>query len=283
MGPGRTIRARIAAFLLASVCFGLMAVFVRAAAERMDAVQVAWVRCAGSTLFLLAATQGRGLVPRRENWMQVALRGALGVSSLTLYYVSVAWAGAGLGTLLHCTYPVWTALWVAWRSRSHVGRNVVVALVLNFIGAAVVLGPDVAIGPAVRLGGIVALLAGVLAGAAVATAGELRQSESTTLVTTWFMATGAVLLLPSLATGLPPITASLTAVLAGVVFTSVFGQLLLHHGLGTVSATAAALATATSTITAALAESALYGTPIPPRMLLAGVMMLGAVWLVGRR
>jgi drug/metabolite transporter (DMT)-like permease len=61
------------------------------------------------------------------------------------------------------------------------------------------------------------------------------------------------------------------------------GQLLLHHGLGTVSATAAALATATSTITAALAEAALYGTPIPPRMLVAGVMMLGAVWLVGRR
>jgi drug/metabolite transporter (DMT)-like permease len=68
-----------------------------------------------------------------------------------------------------------------------------------------------------------------------------------------------------------------------VVVTSVIGQLLLHHGLGTVSATAGALATATSTITAALAESALYGTSIPPRMLVAGAMMLGAVWLVGRR
>ena len=260
-----------------------MAVAVRVAAGGMDAVQVAWVRCAGSFFLLLAATGGRGLRPRRENWTQVALRGVLGASSLTLYYVAVAWAGAGLGTLLHCTYPVWTALWVAGRAGRGVGSRVVTALALNFAGAAVALGPNVAIGSSVRLGGVVALVAGMLAGAAVATAGELRQSESTTLVTTWFMGTGALLLLPSLAMGVPALTVPLAGALAAVVVTSVIGQLLLHHGLGTVSATAGALATATSTITAALAESALYGTSIPPRMLIAGAMMLGAVWLVGRR
>jgi len=260
-----------------------MAVAVRVAAAHMDAVQIAFVRCAGSFLLLLAATRGRGLRPRRENWFQVALRGVLGASSLTLYYVAVAWAGAGLGTLLHCTYPVWTALWVGWRNSHRIGHRVLVALALNFAGAAVALGPNVAVGSNVRLGGIVALVAGILAGGAVATAAELRQSESTALVTTWFMGTGAVLLLPSLATGVPPLTAPLAGALTAVVGTSVIGQLLLHHGLGTVSATAGALATATSTITAALAEAALYGTPIPPRMLVAGVMMLGAVWLVGRR
>jgi drug/metabolite transporter (DMT)-like permease len=260
-----------------------MAVAVRAAAAHMDAVQIAWVRCAGSSLLLLVATRGRGLRPRRENWTQVALRGVLGASSLTLYYVAVAWAGAGLGTLLHCTYPVWTALYVGWRNGHRVGRPVLAALALNFAGAAVALGPHVTIGSNVRLGGIVALVAGMLAGGAVATAGELRRSESTTLVTTWFMGTGAVLLLPSLALGIPPFTAPLAGTLVAVVGTSVVGQLLLHHGLGTVSATAGALATATSTITAALAEAALYGTPIPPRMLVAGAMMLSAVYLVGRR
>jgi drug/metabolite transporter (DMT)-like permease len=260
-----------------------MAVAVRLAAAHMDAVQIAFVRCSGSFLLLLVATRGQGLKPRRENWAAVALRGALGVSSLTLYYVAVAWAGAGLGTLLHCTYPVWTALYVGWRNKHRISTEVIVALVLNFVGAAVAIGPNLEVGSSVRLGGGVALLAGMLAGGAVATAGELRQSESTTLVTTWFMGTGAVLLLPSLAWGIPSMTVPLAATLIAVVGTSVIGQLLLHHGLGSVSATAAALATATSTITAALAEAALYGTPIPPRMLVAGVMMLGAVWLVGRR
>ena len=260
-----------------------MAVAVRLAAAHMDAVQIAFVRCAGSFLVLLAATRGQGLKPRRENWAAVALRGALGVSSLTLYYVAVAWAGAGLGTLIHCTYPVWTALYVGWRNKHRISTEVLVALVLNFCGAAVAVGPNIGVGSSVRLGAAVALLAGMLAGGAVATAGQLRQSESTTLVTTWFMGTGAVLLLPSLAWGIPPLTAPLAWTLVAVVGTSVIGQLLLHHGLGTVSATAAALATATSTITAALAEAALYGTPVPPRMLVAGVMMLGAVWLVGRR
>ena len=259
-----------------------MAVAVRLAAEHMDAVQVAFVRCAGSFLLLLAATRGRELTPKRENWGAVALRGALGVASLTLYYVAVAWAGAGLGTLLHCTYPVWTALYVGWRNRHRIATEVIIALVLNFVGAAVAIGPNLDVGSSVRLGGAVALLAGMLAGGAVATAGELRQSESTTLVTTWFMGTGAVLLLPSLGLGIPRLTPDLAVTLVAVVGTSVVGQLLLHHGLGKVSATAAALATATSTITAAVSEALLYRTPIPPRMLFAGVLMLGAVWLVGR-
>jgi drug/metabolite transporter (DMT)-like permease len=205
------------------------------------------------------------------------------VASLTLYYVGVAWAGAGLSTLLHSTYPVWTALLVAQRSGRGITPVVIVALVLNVAGAFVALGPDVSLESSVGLGGLAALVAGVLSAGAVTTAAELRQSETTTLVTTWFMGVGAVLLLPSLAVGLPPLTGELVAMLVLVILSSVVGQLLLHHGLGFVSATAGALATATSIVTAAVAEAMIYNTPIPPRVLVAGVLMLGAVWLVGRR
>jgi drug/metabolite transporter (DMT)-like permease len=260
-----------------------MAVFVRLAAAEMAAVQIAWVRCTGSVLLLLAATRGRGLRPRAENRLAVAARGILGVASLTLYYVGVAWAGAGLATLLHSTYPVWTALWVARRSGRPVTGPIAAALALNVTGALVALGPDISLGSTLGLGGLVSLVSGVMSAGAVATAAELRQSESTALVTTWFMGTGAVLLLPpAVAIGLPPLTPALLGVLALVVLSSVAGQLLLHHGLGFVSATVAALATATSILTAAAGEAAVYGAPIPARVLVAAVLMLGAVWLVGR-
>src|SRR5690349_20860001 len=107
-----------------------MAAAGRRASAHLAAVPSACRRCAGTFLILLAATRGRGLKPRRENWAAVALRGALGVSSLTLYYVAVAWAGAGLGTLIHCMYPVWTALYVGWRNAHRISTKVFVALVL---------------------------------------------------------------------------------------------------------------------------------------------------------
>jgi DME family drug/metabolite transporter len=126
------------------------------------------------------------------------------------------------------------------------------------------------------------LLGGVLAGGALATASELRRTESASLVTIWFMAVGALLTAPSFLTGGPSWSWSLVLALVGVVLTSAAGQWLLHHGLGFVSATAGSLAAATSVVTAAVLEAMLLGQRLPGRVLGGGVLMLAAVALAGR-
>src|SRR5262249_36352011 len=264
---------------LASVLFGAMAVCVQLAARHMAAVQVACVRFAGSFVVLLIATRARELWPRSASLGRLGLRGLLGAMSISCYYAGISRAGAGLATLLYGTYPVWTAVWVAVLQGDRLTGRIIAALALNLLGAALVLGGSVQLGAGVGAGAAWALLGGVLAGGAVATASHLRRTESASLVTIHFMAVGAILTAPSLVTGLPPLSAPLARALVGVVLTSVGGQWLLHHGLGYVSATTASLAAATSVVTAATLQALVVGERLDARLGLAAACMLAAIAL----
>ena len=145
-----------------------------------------------------------------------------------------------------------------------------------------VLGSPRDLGTQVGSGTLIALLGGMLAGGALATASELRRSESASLVTIWFMAVGALLTAPSFAAGAPAWSAPLALALAGVVVTSASGQWLLHHGLGFVSATTGSLAAATGVLTTAILEGVLLGQHLPARVIAGGLLMLAAVALAGR-
>ena len=271
--------AGLGPLLLASVLFGAMAVCVQLAARHMGPVQVACVRFAGSFVVLLVATRARELWPRSASLGRLVLRGLLGAMSISCYYAGISRAGAGLATLLFGTYPVWTAVWVAVLHGDRLTGRIVAALALNLLGAVLVLGGSVQLGAAVEAGAASALLGGVLAGGAVATASHLRRTESASLVTIHFMAVGAILTAPSLVTGLPPLSAPLAVALVGVVLTSVGGQWLLHHGLGYVSATTASLAAATSVVTAACLQALVVGEQLDARLAVAAVCMLLAIAL----
>jgi drug/metabolite transporter (DMT)-like permease len=273
----------VGVILVASVLFGIMAVCVRLAARDMAASQIAFVRFIGSLLVLLAVTRGRGLRPRPGNGLWVLLRGVLGAGAITLYYRGIQGAGAGLATLLNCTYPVFTALFASGLMGEALDARLGVALVLNLAGVAIVLGPGAEVGSATMSGGLSALGAAVLAGGAVATARELRASESALLVTTHFMAIGAAVTAPTLLLGVPPVSAWLAFVLAGVVLTSVGGQVLLHQGLGFAPATQGSLAAATSVITAAALEAACLGEHLSGHSLLGAGCMITAVTLAASR
>lgn len=271
--------AGLGPLLLASVLFGAMAVCVQLAARHMGPVQVACVRFAGSFVVLLLATRARELWPRSASLGRLGLRGLLGAMSISCYYAGIGRAGAGLATLLYGTHPVWTAVWVAVLHGDRLTGRIVAALVLNLLGAVLVLGGSVQLGAGVGAGAAWALLGGVLAGGAVATASELRRTESASLVTIHFMAVGAMLTAPSLLGSLPPFTAPLALALLGVVLTSVGGQWLLHHGLGYVSATTASLAAATSVVTAASLQALVVGERLDARVGVAAACMLAAIAL----
>lgn len=259
-----------------------MAVCVRLATPHMAATQVACVRFVGSFVVLVLATRARQLRPAPGNAGRLILRGLLGGAAITCYYVGISRAGAALATLLHSTYPIFTALFAVLLLGEPFGRRLGTALALNALGTAVVLGSPRDLGTQVGSGTLIALLGGMLAGGALATASELRRSESASLVTIWFMAVGALLTAPSFAAGAPAWSAPLALALAGVVVTSASGQWLLHHGLGFVSATTGSLAAATGVLTTAILEGVLLGQHLPGRVIAGGLLMLAAVALAGR-
>jgi drug/metabolite transporter (DMT)-like permease len=259
-----------------------MAVLVRVAAADMAATQVACVRFVGSLLVLVLATRGRALRPRSGNTRRLLLRGVLGGAAITCYYVGIGRAGATLATLLHSTYPVFTALFAVLLLGEPLTAGLGLALGLNAAGTLVVLGTPSVAGTQVASGTLVALLGGVLAGAALATASELRRSESASLVTIWFMAVGALMTGPAFLLGLPSWSPALAVTLLGVVLTSAAGQWLLHHGLGFVSAPTGSLAAATGVVTTAVLEAVVLGQRLPARVAAGGLLMLAAVGMASR-
>ena len=269
----------VGVIFLASILFGVMAVFVRVAVVHMPSSQVALVRFTGSLLVLLVLGRGRALRPQPGNLLRVVLRGVLGAGAIILYYHGIQGAGAGLATLLNCSYPVFTALFASTLLGEHFDARVGVALALSMVGVVIVLNPSAQLSGAALRGGVSALGAAVLAGGAVATARQLRSSESALLITTYFMAVGAALSAPALLLGLPAVSPGLLVALAGVVLTSAGGQVLLHQGLGFAPATQGSLAAATSVVTVAGLEALWLGEHLSPSSLLGGAFMLAAVSL----
>lgn len=273
----------VGVILVSSVLFGAMAVFVRAASHAMPAGQIAFFRFLGSLLVLLALRRGRSLRPIGP-LPRVLLRGLFGASAILLYYRGIEGAGAGLATLLHCTYPIWTALFATTLLRERFDLILAVAVSLCIAGIGVVVGPGANLTAAATLGSLSALAASVLAGGAVTTARQLRKVESAYLVTTYFMAVGTLFTAPALLGGVPTISPALATTLLGVVLTSVAGQYLLHQGLGFAPATEASLAAATSTLSAAVFEALWLGEHLSAHTLAGAAFMVGAVALAaGRR
>jgi drug/metabolite transporter (DMT)-like permease len=260
-----------------------MAVCVRIATRTMEPAQVAFVRFCGSFVLLLVLSRGQGLRPRAESHARLAVRAVLGTVAISLYFVGIGWAGAGLATLLHSTHPVWTALFSVLFMGEAFTPRIALALGANVLGAAAVVGTELRFGTQVGMGCIAALTAGMLAGGSVATASTLRRTESATLITTYFMGIGSVILAPSLLAGTPPWSADLVITLVAVVVTSAAGQWLLHHGLGFTSPVAGSLAAATSIVTASGLEALAIGEHVPARVALAAVFMVSAVGLANAR
>jgi drug/metabolite transporter (DMT)-like permease len=282
LGRAAGLPRGLGVILVASVLFGAMAVCVRLAAAYMPAMQIAFVRFAGSLLVLLVFTRAQGLRPRAAHLRWLLLRGVLGAGAIVLYYFAIQSAGAGYATLLNCTYPLFTALFAGVLMGEAVSRRLVTALALNLVGVSIVIGQGAALGPQGRLGGLCALGAAVLSGAAVATARNLRATEDAALITTYFMAVGVAVTAPALLLGAPPISAPLLLALGGVTLTSLAGQWLLHHGLGFASATQGSLAAATSVVSTAVLGALVLGEHLSPGTLVGGTLMFVAVRLAAR-
>src|SRR6185295_16612438 len=173
---GRRVRHGIAILIGSSLLFAVMAVCVRVAAREMPALQIAWVRFTGSFLLLFGLARGRRLRPQPGSASRVLLRGVLGASAIDCYFVAIERIGAGLATLLHCMYPIPTAVIAVLVLGEPASVRLAGAIALNVIGLLLVVGPKAASGSADVQGFAIALTGALLAGGAVATTRHLRAS-----------------------------------------------------------------------------------------------------------
>jgi drug/metabolite transporter (DMT)-like permease len=278
------LRRGIAILVGSSLIFAVMAVCVRFAAREVPALQIAWVRFAGSCVLLFALGRRSRLRPRPGNAARVLQRALFGVGAIVCYFVAIERIGAGLATLLHAIYPIPTAVIAVLVLKEPASGRLAAAIVLNLIGLVLVVGPETTLGPADAVGVAISLSGALLASGAVTTARHLRASEPATLITLYFMAVGTVLTAPALAFGVPGMSLATAVALVGVVVTSAAGQWMLHHGLGYTPASIGSLACATGVFTAAWLEAVVLGEHMRAESVVGALLMIMAVGLAyGRR
>jgi drug/metabolite transporter (DMT)-like permease len=220
---------------LSSVLFGVMAVLVRAGAQRglpvgETLVLRFGVGLIGSWAVVRASPPSQG--GRRDLLLQ---RGALGSVAVATYFYALFHLPAALAALLNCSSPVFAILWARASLGERPPWKTWVGLGAAGLGTALVVwGSAVGAGQATLWGLGVGLLSAVFSGVAVATIREARGFYSAGEVFMSFCAVGLLMAGPlTWATGW---TWSADAVGVGLAAAgvSLAAQLLMTQALGSV-------------------------------------------------
>jgi len=133
----------------------------------------------GIAVILAAALAGlTRLSAVNRGWLVV--RGLVGATAVYLYYRGIMQLGLGKGTVLNNTYPVFAALLAPLLLRERIPLDVLAAVVASFGGIWLVVSPGRI--ASVGVEELLALLGGVLGGAAIVAIKKLRETDSSSVI-----------------------------------------------------------------------------------------------------
>ena len=159
--------------IVASFFFASMGVCVKLAAEVFSAPEIVFYRSIISLLMMFALVRLRGIPIRTPHWRFQLWRSASGFVSLLLYFYAVSMLPLALAVTLAYTSPLFLAVYLGLFGKARLGRGMLGALVLGFIGVALLLRPTLHADQ--LLGGVIGLGSGMLAGLAYYNVKELGE------------------------------------------------------------------------------------------------------------
>jgi drug/metabolite transporter (DMT)-like permease len=281
---GPEFRHGRALLAFSALLFGAMAVCARAASSELAASQIVALRFGIGLIGVAAIGVLRPTSFRASRWGLLALRGLTGAGAVFLYFTAIQRLGAGLGTLLNYTFPLWAALFGALVLGERVTARLALGFLLATAGLTVAVGGDQLGGlfdglgdPSTRLGLIAGLVSSVLGGASTVAIRALRRTDSALAVFGAFCAGGLAVCLPlSLADWRPMSTRALGLVLLVGLF-SLGAQLLFTFALKFVTAGAGSLMTQLTVVSSFGIAWLALGEPLTPRAMAGSAVVLAGV------
>ena len=251
----------VLAMLASALAFSLMGVCVKRVGGRIPAAEVVLVRSIVSVALSWWLLRRAGLAPWGQRRGLLVLRGAIGTVALLFVFEALARLPLASATVIQYLYPTFTAL-LAWLMLGErIGRRVLLAMVLGWLGVLLVAQPAgslvAALAPATPLPPLAVLIAiggSFCTALAYVSVRSLAASEHPLVIVFYFPLVALPLSLPLVA--LEPVvpTASELLWMLGVGLFTQLGQVLLTQGL---TALPAAQATAIAYVQVAFA--ALWG------------------------
>lgn len=279
-------RSALLLVALAQLAIGAAAIFARFALGSGGPLAVSWARLtiAAVPLLVLAGSRGRLRPLGVSTEMRLAFAGLLLAAHFAAWIASLRFASVAISTLLVCTTPVWTELYVVIRRR-RIDTLAALSVAGALTGVAIVVGvPDRANTPL----GIALALAG-----AVAIAGYLLvvrgidAGVDTLAVTTRTCSLAAIVLGIAVAlTGdhLPPAgdARAWGGIVAMALISQLFGHTALNAAVRVLSATFVSTMTLLEPVFAAILAAWIFGERVGPGTAIGALVILAAIMIAMR-
>jgi drug/metabolite transporter (DMT)-like permease len=235
----------------------------------------------------------------RRRWLSTKqpgllfLRGLLGGISVMFYFTSIQLAGAGPGTILNYTYPLWANVFAVLFLGHRVPRLFWLLLLAAFGGVWLIVDPSSRVnhgaGAAEHIGQLSGIISAIVAGAAVLCIKRLRETDEALTIVASFSVLGLLISLPlalvpsglTPAQGTPALGASEWALALATGALAFGGHLYFTRGYrGTSVQLGTALSLSVPAI-AAVTGALVLGESLGARFVLGGALVLGACFGIG--
>lgn len=185
------------ALLAAALSFSLMAACVKTVGRRIPVAEVVLARSLVSLALCGAMLRAAGLSPWGQRRWLLALRGLIGSIALACVFGALTLLPLATATVLQYLYPTLSAV-AGWRwLGERLGRRLLLAIPLGWLGVWLVCAPPGAAASA--LGVLLALAGAGLTALAYVSVRELGRTEPALVIMLWFPLTSLPLSLPFVA------------------------------------------------------------------------------------
>jgi drug/metabolite transporter (DMT)-like permease len=268
--------------VLSALAFSLMVVGVKQVGDRLPLAEVVLARALVSLALSYAMVRRIGVDPWGQRRGLLVVRGLVGSAALFCVYAAVVHLPLAAATVLQYLYPTFTAL-LAWLLLGErLGRRVLAAMGLGWLGVLLVARPTTS-APLPALWVLVAVAGALLTAVAYVSVRRLAESEHPAVIILYFPLVAVPLSLPAvLLDPVLPTPGELLWLVAVGVFTQL-GQVGLTRALTQLPAARATAISYVQVGFAALWGWWIFGEPIDvPTAVGAGLILVATLISLGK-
>ena len=268
--------------------FSVMSLLVKVASVTFPAMEIVFVRSIIMTAITYAALRRSGVSPIGTDRTTLFLRGAVGATALSFFYIGIGRLPLGEAVTIQYTAPVWTAITAALLIGERIRPLVLIGALLSLAGVILVYQPSAVFGVRAEtldgLGVAAVGTAAVLSGLAYTFVRKLRQTDRPMTIIFYLSWIGALGSLPFALGGAWVVPSGWDwALLLGIGLATHAGQVGLTEGMRRLEA-----GTASSIgylqVVLAFAWGALFlGQAVDGLSLVGAALVVSSVLLVVRR
>jgi drug/metabolite transporter (DMT)-like permease len=260
--------------LLSACLFTAMNLLLKQAMADFRIWDIGFYRFFGGLVLLTAVFGRHGNPFRSDSTRLLVVRGCTGSIAFIFFILSVRLLPVSTALMLLYAFPAFAAIFSSWIYRENVSFLGWTCLITVLAGVGVLVDPQ---SGGEGLGYGAGLLSAVFAGLTVAIIRQLKQTNGSVIIYLYFCLVGSVVTVPSFLQA-PVLPGSLGQMLvcAGIILTSILGQLLMNHGFGYCRSWEGGLYMTSELLLTAIAGIILFGDPVGWRFFGGGTLILGS-------